>query len=97
MYIGPKTPRGTNKNTIRVPDLLTKVFLKALAGNPLLQVRVFQHNSQNDAVIRYHICHVAISGKGQRNAAQMTIGKYLKCVNQQSTPHAMHMWRAHTK
>jgi hypothetical protein len=32
MYIGPKTLRGTNKNTIRVPDLLTKVFLKALAA-----------------------------------------------------------------
>ena len=32
MYIGPKTPRGTNKNPNRVPDLLTKVLPKAASG-----------------------------------------------------------------
>ena len=31
MYIGPNTPRGTNKNPNRVPDLLTKVLPKQLA------------------------------------------------------------------
>jgi hypothetical protein len=31
VYTGPKTPRGTNKNSNRVPDLLMKVFPKALA------------------------------------------------------------------
>ena len=32
MYIGPITPRGTNKNPNRVPDLLTKVLPKAASG-----------------------------------------------------------------
>ena len=32
MYIGLNTPRGTNKNPNRVPDLLTKVLPKALAS-----------------------------------------------------------------
>ena len=29
--IGPNTPRGTNKNPNRVPDLLTKVLPKAVS------------------------------------------------------------------
>jgi hypothetical protein len=32
VYIGPNTPRGTNKNPNRVPDLLTKVLPKAASG-----------------------------------------------------------------
>jgi len=32
VYIGLNTPRGTNKNPNRVPDLLTKVLPKAASG-----------------------------------------------------------------